>query len=596
MKKNLNNAWKALEAKLFPKFFAAWFIAAAFSVLSMTESLTVYFIHSINPISFIMILVSVFVLLSAANEYKRSSLIPEKTMCAAILVFACILMIKNSNMYAFLPLALFFVLAMFHYRSKDTIKGKALSKKKSIVCICIVAAFFIFIVAAISVCRYKSYSSPNFDFGIFCNMYYNMKHSLQPVSTCERDRLLSHFAVHMSPALYIFLPIYFIFPSPITVALCQVLAIYSGIIPFLLIGKKYGLDNRILVLLSVVFAASPILAGGSMFDFHENCLLVPFLMWTFYFYEKKKTIPMFLFVVLTLLVKEDAFIYICVFSAYIIVAKKDFKKGFPMILLSLGWFLIACTLLKKYGTGVMTNRFDAMMGGDGGLLDIIKTVLFNPGYTSELMLTTTDNTAEKLFYVIKMLFPLALMPFMTKKSARLILILPILLNLLTNYGYQYDIFFQYSFGICTLLLYAALINAADLEFENQKFVSCVSAGLSLMMFCMLIVPKYTTYVGKYQENKADYQLMDEILEEIPEDKSVSATAFILPKLSERHEIYETYYHEACDTDYLIIDIRPGYKTESLELAQEYINSGYVLTRTVDDLLMIYESPDINNGG
>lgn len=592
MKNKIIDIAKTFSNKLFQKFFASWFIAAAFTVLPLNSPPTLQFVGQVNAVLFIIIMLSVFSVLSVADSYYKNRGVPEKAMCAGILIFFCILLTKSSSMYLFLGAALFFTLAMVRLKNEENLKEKDLSKKLTLIFSVGIAVICTYIVLAIAYCRYKAYAAPNFDFGIFCNMYYNIKRGFSPVTTCERDKLLSHFAVHMSPALYILFPIYLIFPFPATINICQVLAIYSGIIPFLLIAKKYNLNNKVIVLLSAVYAASPILAGGTLFDFHENCLLVPFLMWTFYFYEKNKTVPFFIFAALTLLVKEDAFIYICVFAAYIIVSKKEYIRGAIMIVFSVMYFVFACRLLINYGTGIMAGRFDAMINNGDGLLGIIKTVLFNPGYSTETMLSTKDDTADKLFYVIKMMFPLALMPFMTKKSSRLILILPICLNLFTHYAYQYDIMFQYSFGICTLLLYAALINTADLKESEQKFTSGLSAGLAVMLFFMIIIPKYGNYVNNYKDNKETYEKMDAILDEIPKDKSVSASTFLIPRLSDRKEIYEAYYHGAYDTDYLIIDVRPGYAAESLGIAAKYEDNGYVLAENYSDMIMIYTSPEM----
>lgn len=41
------------------------------------------------------------------------------------------------------------------------------------------------------------------------------------MTTCERDRVLSHFAVHVSPIYYLFLPFYALFPSPVTLEVLQ---------------------------------------------------------------------------------------------------------------------------------------------------------------------------------------------------------------------------------------------------------------------------------------------------------------------------------------------------------------------------------------
>lgn len=62
--------------------------------------------------------------------------------------------------------------------------------------------------------RYLGYLAPNFDFGVFTQMFHNMRESFLPMTTCERNGLLSHFAVHISPVFYLLLPFYALFPSP----------------------------------------------------------------------------------------------------------------------------------------------------------------------------------------------------------------------------------------------------------------------------------------------------------------------------------------------------------------------------------------------
>lgn len=61
--------------------------------------------------------------------------------------------------------------------------------------------FFLF-VSVWTVCRVYSFGTPSYDFGIFSQMYYNMKESGFPMTTIERDGPLSHFCVHVSPIYY----------------------------------------------------------------------------------------------------------------------------------------------------------------------------------------------------------------------------------------------------------------------------------------------------------------------------------------------------------------------------------------------------------
>lgn len=588
--KKLNRLLSFLTDKFFAKFFASWFLAGTVLLLFHPGEITLELMSDISLPLFGVIFLSIYLIASAWEKAKKDQGRAELLMVIALLVFSCLLLARMNDLYVWLPLGVFFTLAMFHLKNRQTIAERDFSEKLCLILSAVIAVLLAHVMLVISVLRYETYSAPNFDFGIFCNMYYNMKHGFLPISSCERDQILSHFAVHISPALYIFLPIYCIFSSPVTVAVCQVLAIYSGIIPFLLIAKERGISPGNRTLFAAVYAASPILAGGCMFDFHENCLLVPMLLWMLYFHEKKKTPLFWLFALLTLLVKEDAFIYVVVFAAYLIFGQKKPRRGIALGCMAGSYFLIACLLLTKFGTGIMSGRFETMIPEGEGLLGIVKTLLFNPGYSVRQVLTTEAGDAEKIFYCLKLLAPLAFLPFMSKKSARFLLILPIFLNLLTAYSYQYNIFFQYSFGIVTLLLYLSLLNVSDMPKVKQRFYPALAAGLSLMMFCSIIVPQYLTYTKRYHEKKETYAVMDAVLAEIPEEASVSATAFLLPHLTERKEIYETYYHETYDTDYLIIDIRPGYAEESKELAAGYIESGYELIREEKDILMVYKAP------
>jgi hypothetical protein len=68
----------------------------------------------------------------------------------------------------------------------------------------ILGVFFVIFVGGLTTLRYLNFFTPNFDFGLFCNMFYNMSEGFVPLVTSERDRLLSHFAVHISPIYYLF--------------------------------------------------------------------------------------------------------------------------------------------------------------------------------------------------------------------------------------------------------------------------------------------------------------------------------------------------------------------------------------------------------
>ena len=553
----------------FEKFFACWLFSAtgimifskgdiALDTTDVTGTLLLFFISFI-VVSLIGMKFSGFIYLF---------------LPVAAFMFSCTLLYFNNSIFTFIALAIIYALCVHHYiNNRKPLKIK-INKNHVIIFTAVCAIFFFGTVTTISVCRYLTYSAPNFDFGIFCNMYYNMKENFAPIASCERDKILSHFAVHFSPALYVFLPFYYIFPSPVTVAVCQTAAIYSGIIPFLLIMKHRKISEKLTCVLAVMYLANAAFSAGCLFDFHENCLLVPFLMWMFYFYEKKKIPLVFLFALLTLMVKEDAFVYVAVFAVYIILAEKQIAKGTGLLLFAGVYFIGACYYINTYGTGIMSNRFSSMINGDEGLLGMVKTVLFNPAYSVKQIFYTSGNTADKLIYFIVIFAPLAFIPFFTKKKARLILILPILLNLFTSYAYQYDISFQYNFGITALLLYLSVINICDMPEKTKNLTAITAAGLAAMLFFMLIVPEATDDIKSYSDGKEMHKEMTQVLDTVPDDASVAASTFLLPHICNRTEIYEAFYTTHDDFEYLVLDMRSAYRNDSLRIASEFEAKGY----------------------
>ncbi|MGZ7204700.1 DUF2079 domain-containing protein, partial [Streptococcus pyogenes] len=86
--------------------------------------------------------------------------------------------------------------------------------------------------------KITTFSGSTFDIGIFSQMFESMRRDFSQVTTLERDRFMSHFAVHISPIYYLLLPFYYVFPYGETLEILQILIVFSGVIPLYLILKK----------------------------------------------------------------------------------------------------------------------------------------------------------------------------------------------------------------------------------------------------------------------------------------------------------------------------------------------------------------------
>ena len=497
----------------------------------------------------------------------------------------------NSDDTLFLLAVIFaYALFLFYFLQKnDLLMDKLVIR--SDVALAIVSALGLIsaLVIGVTTCmRYLTFTSPNFDFGLFVNMYHNMTETGLPLISSERDVLLSHFVVHLSPIYYLLLPFYAIFPSAMTLQIGQAVLVASGIIPVVLLARHFKLSGGVQILLGVIYAAFPVISMGCFYDFHENCFLLPLLLWMFYFFEKEKYLCMYLFAVLTLLVKEDAAIYVIFFALYLILSRKKFFHGTVLALGAAAYFLIALAILEGSAAywadfyasdtpnpsiaGPMINRFDNLIfDKDKGLAGAILTALKNPGYLLTQFFSTEKAYLDswfverspwaKVVYLLQMLLPVGMIPFCTKKQSRWLLLVPILLNVLTTYKYQYSISFQYHFGITAFVMYATVLNLPDLAPIPRRRLLALGAAVSCCMYIFLVLPKYNQYTELWAENKEKYQRIEAMLDTLPEDVSLCVPSSYLAHVADRREVYEHTYHvlrgdkiqlKEHDVDYAVI--------------------------------------------
>ncbi len=473
------------------------------------------------------------------------------------------------------------VLGVFAYygrRKTDEIQG--IRSGYFWITVSLTAAFFLF-VSAWTVGRVYSFSTPTYDFGLFSQMFYHMKETGLPMTTLERDGLLSHFAVHVSPIYYLMLPFYCLIPTPATLQVLQAAVLASAVIPLWKIGKHHGMSELQRMFLCALLLLYPAYAGGTSYDLHENCFLTPLILWTFYGVDKKNIAITVIASVLTLTVKEDAAVYVAVIALWLILKallgktearRKSFFTGVGMLAVSVAWFLLVTAYLSKSGDGVMSYRYDNFMyDGGSSLLTVIKSAFLNP---MKILYECAD--AEKLTFILLTLLPLAALPLLTRKYERYVLLIPyILVNLMPDYQQQHDIFFQYTFGSFAFLIYLTAVNLSDLKADRKRLIALGSAvTISAVCFCTVVLPKGIEYPIRAIRYSGYYQSIRDTLDTIPDGASVASTTGYTTYLSEREILYYIRY---CSEEHL--------------LASEYV----VLNFSSDIEYKKYASGGRNNG-
>lgn len=468
-----------------------------------------------------------------------------KTDSAALLIstaqftvaYAVVMFRENgTNIDFFLGVVPFIALAVWYTVGKYKISLPKIMKKCWIAVIVLSAVFMLVFTALAMTMRYYKLSTPAFDFGIFTQMFENMKDGLGPVTTVERNYRLSHFAVHFSPAYYLLLPFYMLFPHPVTLQVLQGMLVTSGMIPVFLIARKYGFSLIHSSLFSAIYALYPAFTGGCSYDIHENCMLPAFLLWLIWAVEREKTLPMLVFALLTLLVKEDAAVYVAVIGLYLLLSDRSEKTralGAVIFGAACVYFFAVCAYLNNSGLGIMEWRYkDYMYSGGALITSIVVTAFTNPGY-----ILSNLFTGDKLNFTVQTLGVLGGIPLVSKKLARYILLIPfVLVNLMPEYVYQHSIYFQYVFGSCALIIWLFIMNISELSYNRARCFTVFSFIACAVMFMSTM----TGYWNNFYDN--DYEAHGAVisyLEQLPDNanESITANTFFIPPLYKQKELY-----------------------------------------------------------
>lgn len=466
-------------------------------------------------------------------------------------------------------------------------------------------AFFLF-VSIWTVCRVLSFCTPTYDFGIFSQMFYHMMENGAPMTTVERDGLLSHFYVHVSPTYYLLLPFYCLYPKPEFLQVLQAAVMASAVIPLWKIGKLHGLSGLPRLLSCLILLLYPAFAGGAGYDIHENCFLTPLILWLLYGIDKGNwwiTVPAAL---LTLGVKEDAAVYVAVVALYLLVRTvlryrkglgKDLCTGAALLTGAIVWFFLVTNFLSQTGDGVMTYRYNNFIyDGSSSLVTVIKAVLLCP---MKLLYECVDK--EKLMYIAQTVLPLLGLPLLTRKFDRYLLLIPyVLVNLMSDYQYQHNIFFQYNFGSIAFLMYLTVVNLSDLKLSWMRLTAFAgAAAVCAGCFVSTVVPTAVPYTQYCQTFEAYYDNIRQTLDTIPQDASAAATTFYTTYLSQRETLYDVRY---CSQEHLLsaeyVALRISAKAEYTKYATNADNgfenlvkllekNGYTLYAELSGEMVIY---------
>ena len=360
------------------------------------------------------------------------------------------------------------------------------------------------------------------------------------------------FGDHTSFILLFLVPFYWVAPGAWIMFFGQSAAIAAGAIPVFLFARSRLRSEWLAVVAAAAYLLHPALGWANLENFHPDSFLGVLVGMAIYAALERKWRLYGVFVVLSLLVKEDVSLVVVPLGLWVAL-RRDRRIGLITIFGSL-WFMFTAMYVVMRGLiGQPTLnawRIPFSQPGDGtgrAALRLADTALTNPTQLVDHL--RADN---RPWYLWQMTSPFAWL-FIRLPSVALISALVLFTNILSTFWYQYQIQYHYALvavpalAIGTVYAIGALSDVPVIATFGQlsinlttRSVAIIALALSSFVTATLWapVPWGRTVLFHGDPGNVYAVAMREIIEEIPDDASVAAHHRVTPHIAYRSEIYQ----------------------------------------------------------
>ncbi len=395
-----------------------------------------------------------------------------------------------------------------------------------------------FILYTFSICLYKyfTYQFNNADLAIYNQVFYNSSEGRFFDLTINPH---SYLGDHFEIIILLLLPFYSLFRQPLTLLFIQTCFAAFSAIPLFLICRRH-LSPILSLLIIILFLFNPLVINYSIIEFHVLPLMVFFVFWAFYFYDRDKFRPFIIFCCLSLLVREDVSFIIFMFGILAIFDKKPLKWILMPLAMSVLYFFLALKICAFFAP-LKHYKFLTFYSWLGYSLPEIFANFF---LKFPLVLQTLFLSRVKLETLFSLFFAFFFLPVLKPKHLLLVLG-PFLEFFLVISGSYLILMSQYTALFIPGLFFCAIFSVKKLAGSKRvlnyhyNFPEVIPA----VILCCLI---YQTFLAgplvalATNMSELDYgkiKLQNEFIKSIPDDQSLLASFEFLAPLSSRQGLY-----------------------------------------------------------
>lgn len=448
----------------------------------------------------------------------------------------------------------------------------------------IIAATFFTVVLAFSIIHYESFLI-TYDHGLFNQVFWNsvqgklFQSSLSSAASSASliDRQLSypsyvHLGQHFVIDFLLWMPLYALFPSPVTLIVLQVTLIAAAGIVLYFLARHYLSVPMSVMIVASYYGANGVI-GPTLGNFYEHCQIPLFVFSLLLALEKQRWVLFWMFAALTLGTREDAGITLFGIGVYLIFSRRYPRTGVGLCVLSFSYVsLITNTVMPMFSVDssrlYLANYFRQFVKTETpSTLELLWAIISQPQIIIQVLFT---NFSKRILYLLGHWLPLAFVPVITP-SAWIMTIFPLSVLLLQVFNQAAtSINTRYTLAVIPGLFYGTILwwSQHQEKFKprlHRFWIGCI--GLSILLTytsnphrALYFISPYSIQPWVYQSLSAQLDHaadLKTVFNSIPKDASISTSGYIVPHLSGRRNIIRLEVMQMKDENGKTVDVDYG---------------------------------------
>lgn len=347
-------------------------------------------------------------------------------------------------------------------------------------------AVYALIFSVAAVLYYLGFHDPRLDLGDMVQAIWSASHGHLFTFTTPTGQELSRLGAHVDVFLIVFVPLWWIWPSPVALLVLQAIAVTAGALPVFWLARKHlgsPAAGAQIAFAYLLFPATQFNAFTPSSGFHSISFGVPLILLAIWFLDNDRFLPFGICALAAASTKEEVGAAVgCLGLWY---AARTGRRGVGFLIFALGVALTAVelTVLVPHFSAPGYSPFAERYARAGGSTTAIVTNMF----VHPIRLLEITLNVHKVVYLLLLLCPLLGLSLL--EPLLLIGAVPDLaINLLSDKGTSTILASSYTAGILPFVFASAIFGMSKLRYRAKQISFATLCGVfSIALYSPILI-------------------------------------------------------------------------------------------------------------